>query len=261
MPKKFVKKPVRRIRKRVSTKPTKAMKQYVSKAIHNQIENKNAYYGTNIPLGAYGSVIANMNPFSIGPYPSQMGMPIGTGVGNRIGNRISIRKMVLNYIIYPAQYSLAQNASPKPQEVRMFIGWRKAEPTVQPTAFGDFFQLGSSSQAPSGDLLDMLRPVNKDAWRIILTRTHKVGPAIITSTGTVADAQQYANNDFKTNVKGSINLTKHFVKNVIFNDTTQIPTSRNLFCMTTTANSDNSASASFQTCRMSYWIDCEYEDA
>ena len=98
-------KPVRRVkpRTRVGRKTrgvTQAVKKYVNRTIHKQIENKTISDKNDVDFASY---LANID-LSVKPLmPSTSFMSIfqGTGQGQRVGNTITTRKLLFKYIIHP----------------------------------------------------------------------------------------------------------------------------------------------------------------
>lgn len=242
-------------------KVTKAIKTYVSKAIHSQIENKSIQYNNGITVINYNDD-ATMRGFPLAPGLT-MNIAQGTGAADRTGNRIKIMKAVLNYWIVPTAYSGLLNPTPKPVMIRIWIGYSKVNPTIIPPAADTalLFQNGDAASAPNGFIADMLRNVNKDKFVIFRDIKHKLGYASATGTGFIAGSEYFANNDFKFNILKKIDVTKYMPKTIIYNDTTSVPTSRGLFCWMQVVNADNTVTSGTIPANFNYFIDLTYEDA
>ena len=148
----------------------------------------------------------------------------------------------------------------------MFIFYERANPTTTPAPTNDFFQDGSSSSGFNNDLTDLWRPVNSDKYRVMATKTFKIGysqyAGTAQNTANQGAYQANSNNDFKLNANFSFNLTKLYPQMVKFNDNLTETTSRQLFCLFFYAGADGqplpSASVSLG---VQYMQDFVYEDA
>ncbi|AJD07513.1 putative capsid protein [Odonata-associated circular virus-16] len=252
-----VKRRVPRTRKGV----TVPVKKYVQKAIHRQIENKCVQFNGAFTMVNYADD-NTMRGFALSPGTS-ISIAQGTGSADRTGNRIKIIKGKLVYWMVPTAYNGLLNPQPKPLMVRLWIGYSKTNPTLIPPA-GDqavLFQNGNTASPPNGFINDMLRSVNKDKFVIFRDIKHKLGYESITGTGFVAGSQYFANNDFKFNIMRTIDITKYLINNVIYNDTTAIPTSRGLFCWVQIVYADNNVTTGTIPANFNYFVDLTYEDA
>lgn len=264
MKKPFFKK--RPYKKRVVRKPryarpvSTAVKQYVNKAIHKNIEDKTAVYVTNI---------MNVNAYTFNTLmgvvtciPS-INISQGTGQSNRIGNTIRTRSLNVKFCFYPNPYNATDNAVPKPQEVLLFFGKLKGQKDRVPITsdFQKLWQNGSSSTQPYSDLRDLTQMVNTDYWIVYKIMRFKIGTAAYGGTGSQAGAQFFENNDFKLNAVRTVNLTKFCPKVLKFNDTTLSPSNDNLYMWHTCVNADGSAASSTYPMTMSYSFNYIYEDA
>lgn len=242
----------------------------VQAVIHKNIENKCFQYNSDV------TSIVNYNNLSwatlgwgipLSPYTSALDIPIGTGQGARIGNSISIRKLTFKGVISPAPYNSITNTTPMPNEVKFWIVSDKLVPSSNLVSGGwtTFFQNGSSSSSFSSNLLDMIKTPNQDRYVIHTTKTFKVGYAAYEGSGSAVAPQFQQNNDFKLNNKFSMDLTKYMVKNVKYNDASQIPTTRGLFLVMEAIRADGTYNVLNQSgeypVNMLYQLNVVYEDA
>lgn len=152
------------------------------------------------------------------------GISQGTGEGNRIGNVIRPRKMSFSFLLLPNQAT--QNS---PINVRMWILTFKFDPNnaVAADIWGSmqnwnasgglnrsFFDDGSTTSGMDGTLTDLMKPVNTDAWTVHKCKTYKVGH----SSTPVASASVSGNNDYKLNVRKTVNLLPYIPKRITYND-------------------------------------------
>lgn len=247
-----------------SSSVSSAVKTYVKKELHSQIENKCAQVNPG-PV-SFGNVneSPDFNAFPMAPLSLYWSINQGVGQGNRIGNIIKVRKTYLSYILYPLPYDAATNPNPVPNEIRLMLGYVRNTPTFAPIAgdIAQLFQSGSTSAAPVGNVKDLISVYNNDFWSIKKSWTHKLGYANNGGTGNTAVQQSFANNDFKMNVTKRLDITKHMPKTCVFNDATATTNTKNLFFMYyAVAASGGTYGAAGLPCRIDYWIDFQYEDA
>lgn len=245
----------RRAARRVST----AVKSYVNKTIHKNIENKKTQvmyenqivcsYANNTSL-----LVVSMIPYAF--------IPQGVGQSNRTGNLIKTRKCLFKYVLYPAPYSVT-NTTPIPHEVIIMFGKVRNSKAQAPisTDFAKLYQNNDTYRAPLSRISDVISIVNKDWFQVYKVLNHKVGYSINENSGLNVAAAGYANNDFHLNVKRSIDLTKYCPKNVLFNDTTTQPTNDGLWMWAMAVAADGTASTSLNPIFMTYELVYEYEDA
>lgn len=206
-----------------NTKVSSKLTQAIKTVIKREAETKIASAEMVIPVGSFQqSSVLNVRTLS----PSSAYMPIiqGTSQDERIANKIQTKRVVLRYILHPLPYNASTNTANCPQDVIMWIG-RMKRSVSSPTAvdFQNFFQFGSSSVAPVGDLSDINGVINKDYFTVDKKIVHKIGFADYSGTSINVGAHSYTNNDYKYNVVRSVDLTKCFAKNYLFNDADNDP--------------------------------------
>jgi len=240
-----------------------AVKQYVKKAIHTNVENKTqtVNYG-----GAFGNVVNNpsMHSYPMTPYTGYMTIGQGIAQNQRIGNEIKIRKVMLRYVLRPLGYNVDSNPFPVPVQVDMFLGRTRLCPGDQPIS-GDFnflFQNGSSSIAPVGSLNDLISNPNTDYFTIKKRWSHKLGYANSQGSGAIAANQYFANNDFKMNVVKKLNITKYYPKTLKFNDATNQVQGPGLFLWYQAVSANGNINGStILPAHLTFWLDVQFEDA
>lgn len=245
-----------------TTSVTKAVRTYVKKTIHSQIENKTIQYSRNL---AIGNVLNSTSLYAqaLTPHSSSYTIAQGLGQANRIGNVIRVIKATLNYILYPISYDAVANPTPRPCEVMLVFGNIKGNTKSLPGgAVSSIYQDGNTAAAADGTLSDMLRSFNKDFWNVKKRIVHKVGCSAYTGSGAAGGPQYYNNNDFPFNVKRRLDLTSMFPKRITFEDTVVDPTSNGLFLMMEAVSAENSLfGATVTPIGVEYWVDLVYEDA
>lgn len=196
----------------------------------------------------------------------------GTGQANRIGDRIRPTKCELMVSLITPPYNGTSNSVPIPQEVEIYIFSIKnstntlAGAQAVTASSGSFFANGNTSIGCQGNLIDAMKLVNKDVISLYYRKRFKVAPAIMsTNTGAQANSYLYANNDFKLHQMIKINLMKKgFPKQITWNDTTTLSSSRQLFMLINPMDADGGANtdttASIPMTFM-YQINMEFIDA
>jgi len=244
-------------------KVSTAVKTYVSRALSRTIENKSVQVNGGFQ---FGNVLESpdFSPYPMAPSASYWTISQGVGAGARIGNAVKVKKVTLNYILRPTPYDAFSNVNPCPAEVQLMLGYVKQRPSEIPTNLDilRLYQNGSGISGPVGTLRDIITPINNDYWTIKKRWTHKVGFSINDGTGGLAGQQYFANNDFKMNIKRSINITKYLPSHFRFDDTAAPTTTKNLFLLMTAVQANGSGGgAAQQFAAIEFWVDCIYEDA
>ena len=260
--------PKRTYKRKSYAKKTPPLKRMIRREIARNVENKTAQiYVYDQRLYAVGNVsFPTYNVFPVGIDPGGLSITPGTGQGNRIGNTIKTKKLVFKGTLVPTEYDATFNPAPQPVQIKMWIFYDKTNPDdlPNPQAAGDFFQNGSTTKGFQNDLVDMWSPVNTDRYRVMATRTYKLGMAIHSNglPGSNGSISNSANNDFKYNCNFSFDLTKHYPQRVKFNDGSTVPSTRGLFCMISYANAQgNPVGVNNYSVRLQYMLDYQYEDA
>lgn len=249
------------------SKPSRTMsmiKTLIKKEFSRNAENKCAqYYGTLLNIGpvANTAVFAN-SVIPISPYASYLSIQQGTSQGQRVGNRIKIKNLTFKGSFVPSAYNATTNPVPRPCNIVMWLFYKYDNPDTLTVPGNDFLQLGGSSQALTGGIIDQTAPINTDSYRVLAKRVFKLGFAAYEGTGITVSQQAFHNNDYKYNCPFSINVTKYLVKNVKFDDNTTSPTTRGLFaCFEAVSATGGAMTSAYIPAELSYTLDCSYEDA
>lgn len=240
-----------------------AVKKYVKRTVHAQIEDKDNSWGVTDNIGnIYAS--PSMNCFPTFLHPTAQ----GSQAGQRVGNQIRVKTLIHKYVLFPTPYDLVQNPEPRPQEVILWWGRLKRSATETPTAadFARFFQFGANAISPTGDIRDVISYVNLDMFTIYATRRHKLGNSITNydPAGVAKPYQFGANNDFKYNQVNTINLTKHMKKIQKYDDDTPpLVGQSNVFVWATTVNADGTLQTdpNIRPVQWYSYFNIKYEDA
>lgn len=250
---------------------TPSVKKYVKKSLDNRIENKK----TNIDSGEealYNANNASFYPIVLTPSPSgtlNYNITQGTTQSTRIGNKVNIKKALVKLVIYPTIYDAGTHNLPMPNYVMVYIFGMKPQydtfaqvtSAINPVN-GTFFQDGNASKGFQSLLTDLLSDVNTDVVTPFYKRVVKIGPSSFTGSGNQINEQYYNNNDFKYSSLMKIDITKHFPKVLLWNDSSTTVASRGMYMVLVPCHADGSTSINTQV-ELTYeaQIDLEYEDA
>ena len=133
---------------------TKAVKKYVKRAIHNNVENKVQHL--KYAQADFATQITDATVISLNPVIAR-----GTGQGDRIGNQITLRKATLHiqgFCLIIQHHQIFQ----KIVSIYLF----KCRPQTFPTVgnMQGFLQDGNSAIQYLGRITDHMRPLNKDLF-------------------------------------------------------------------------------------------------
>jgi len=263
--------PKKRAYKRKSYAPKRtAVKKMIKREIARNIENKTfQVFDDNFDIvpssnaAAFDSQVIPVTPYN-GAY---LTIAQGLGQGQRIGNRIKVKKLTFDAIIYPKAYNASTNPTPAPCQIKFWFFYDKEEPQSIPTpqASGDFLQFGSTALPLGNRLFDHMAPVNTDRYRVLTTRTVKVGYAEYGGTGATGSLPtqgNLSNNDFKLNARIHVDLMPYIVKDVVFRDTATAPTTRGVYMMAQPVLANGAAmAATVIPAEMNFMQSITYEDA
>lgn len=196
-------------------------------------------YGNNAN-GSYNLLSLTPADPTIDPYGPQITQ--GTGEGNRVGNQIRPVRCRFSGVMWPSAWSSTKNKNPMPLEVCMWIFSVKpginisTQANFQMNVLQKFLQYGNTYQPISGQIQDIVLPVNQDVVTLYKKRVFKLGNNAYANwdgAGTPnVPNNSFSNNDFKLNCKFSIDYTKCCPKVIRWNDTDIVPTSRGVYCLT-----------------------------
>lgn len=243
-----------------------AMRRLIQSEIAREIENKDTQsYNLQKTLVGVASPTFQDNIIQVGPNNNAtepLLIAQGVGVNSRIGNKIKTKYMMLKGTLTPLPYDGTTNAQPTPVQVRLVLFYDKQNPSGEPQPSTNFFQYAGANQGFLNDLTDLWRPINKDRYRILASRTFKLGYAENTALGAVTTYANMANNDFKMNHNFRVNLTKMYPKIVKFDENNGDPTTRSLWMMFYYVSATGGAIAANQNLVNVQWmVDYKYEDA
>lgn len=238
---------------------SKSVKQYVKRAIHRNIENKEIIsYAANQSCMAYSSGAIG---FSLGLIPQ---ITSGTGDNARIGNQIRIVRGILRGQVNLLPYNATTNPSPTPVWVKMFL--------YTPTYTGsqssflssstdtDRFFRGNNAALPfQANPMDLDFQINESLFRLLATKTFKLGAATASTGGPVTTGGYYDNSPMCK--KFYFNWGKFCKKMIKFNDGTSFSQNKALYLIIQPVYADGSSTGAYSPVECHYVNTCTYEDA
>jgi len=248
---------------RKSSAVSSAVKSYVSRTIHSQIENKAIQVQVAQP---FGNVINSPSLYiaPLTPYAGFISLLQGVGQNMRTGNEVRTRKVMLKYVLYPSQYNAVSNVAPRPCEIQLFLGYVKNSAGILPIPadFNALYQYNNTTNPVFGTILDLNQKFNSDYWTIKKYWTHKVGYSSANGTGNQPASQSYNNNDFKLNVVRKLDITKLYPKVLKFNDNGSGFQGAGLFFFYQAVAADGTTfNAATLPVVINWQLDLDYEDA
>lgn len=241
-----------------STKARKvstAVRSYVRRAIHSNLENKCwISYAANQTVMSAGT---SLPIYSINLLPNSLSQ--GVGKAGRIGNEINLRSGTIYGRVNLLPYNVTTNPTPSPVLVRFFL--LSCKQTNQPTMtssvqFGTFFEIGNTASLPQGNSLDMVLPVNNDFWTLYASKVVELG---CTATGSgFATGAIYDNSKFSYGFKFSFGK---YVKRIKYDDATTPQINRNLFLCIQPVYADGSNTSGYIPLEVHYCVKDTFEDA
>jgi hypothetical protein len=237
----------------------------VKKALSKSMEIKRAAFQQTISIGGFNATNFNTNQIrTVLPTAGGLSIAQGTGQGDRIGNHIRVKRATLRLTTWIQPYNAITNPTPTPSYYRLWLFSPKATAALpSATSLANFFQLGDSTQAPIGNIIDMNYDVNRDAYKLFRTYNKRIGyAAFVASPGGIGGQGYYSNNDSEMFDIAEIDMTPFYPKDLDFSDAT-IPPTNNVVCFWVEAvcQDGTTQSSGTVTCQTNYQILLEYTDA
>jgi len=242
-----------------------SIKKVVKRMLNKNIETKSFQF-----LGTGHDILPSSSPgfdsqiIPVAPAAGYLAINQSLGQGGRIGNKLTVKKLTMDGVLFPLGYNAVSNLTPAPLQVKLWIFYDKEEPNTVPSpqASADILQFGSTSIPFQNELFDHTMPINLDRYRVLTTRTYKLGYSSYLGTGAQPQQGNFANNDFKLNCRVKLNLTKYAIKRCVYRDNTSTPTTRGLYAMFQPVYANGNPIGSTQIpARFEYMLNVEYQDA
>lgn len=249
---------IRRARSTKRGSVSNKVKNYVKKAIHANLENKESIqYGANQSIS---NIVSGSTPGGIALLPS---CGQGTSNSSRTGNQIKIVKGFIRGFVNILPYNSVSNPLSTPVYVKMWLVRSLADQAqlgVGSVDWTKFFKTSGGSVGFQGNMLDACLDVNNDLFRVFQTKTIKIGAGYASSTGQVGTGGYYDNSSMSRPFY--FNWGKHCRKFLKYNDNDSpyLPTNQNLYLVMNTFYADGSNSG-LTPAEYHYTSVCRFEDA
>jgi len=248
------KKKFKKYSKMSSKQISDSVKTYVKKAISNAAEKK-----VFIQFGANQSIqaAAGTNPIAQYILPQ-----IGQGSSNstRVGNKIKITSGYVRGYCNLLPFNAITNPNPLPLKVKIWLCSNRkinSNNIASTNIANDFFEINGATTGFQGNMLDMVLSENQDMWQVWDTYTLSLGTSNVTSTGPVSTGSYADGSPMSDSFYFDVSKICTSLK---YDDSTSVPTNRNLFIVFTTVNSDGSADAALIPAEYHYQVRYEYTD-
>lgn len=250
--------PRRKIIRRKISRPrvSKTIKRYVKRQIHSNIENK---FLVTVAQNQTVSVANATAPYSVNLMPA---IAQGTGRTNRVANKVTLRKAIIRGQISLKGYNATTNPTCSGQLVKMWlVSVVQQNPSALPAvATTGFFDYTTGSTGFGGSSLDCQLPVSKEDFRVLASKSFKLG---ITSSTSFTSSAVW-NDNSQMSAPFYFDYSKHFKQKLSYADSavSSYPLNRNCFLVVQVVPADNTTAAStIQPLSITYAIHQEFEDA
>lgn len=141
-------------------------------------------------------------------------IPRGDSEANRDGNTVRVRSLIVRGHVNVTPYNVATNILRTPHFARIWIG--RLQSTILSPIAGDIaglLEINAGAGAWQGLPIDLHTRTNNDLWKIVYTKTFKLG-----NNGDNPAFQVYSGSDHKLSGTFRFNLTKKLPKVLKFDD-------------------------------------------
>lgn len=249
------------VKKALRTAANARIKAVVKKVLGSQVETKVLQLAGSLNVRPYDTLMSTANFNSTCYCLTPQGATIGTwtgggysilgnGVGQdqRIGDEVRVKAMYFNYLLLPQAYNVTTNPVPAPQIVMMYFVVPKIrnvngldKDTILGTSASNFFENQTNADSGfTGTTLDLLRKIDKDNYRVVAIRRHKLGYNGVLNSSNVVST--FGNNDFKAYVQGRVKIPGFIWKC----DRNEYFEGRNMYVFMTAFRADGTGIASTQ---------------
>lgn len=234
----------------------KVVKSTISKMVEtkeydvNFVMNPKIIQSSASGIGTYNTTLDNNNlrdlsPSNISTSWETYNISVGDGSNQRTGQKIRVKSAKLNLLVRATPYEQATSATgvkntyPAPFILKLFFFKDKKYPQFGSSGNiyrDNFLQYGNVAYPFSGALVDTQMKMDPAEYQYIGSRTLKIGNQRYDSGATLLANQtlhfnNYVNNDFKLIRNISVDLTKDFGKNLIWDDGNEGVTNKHVFVL------------------------------
>lgn len=255
--------PVRRVRRGRFTRRTKRVpkvfKRFVKREIGRRIENKEIIgYATNQSVT---TAVTGTAPYMLGMIPS---MSVGTASSQMIGNEIKCKSAVMRGHVNLLPYNATTNPLPGPVYVKywllksVLITGQYSSPGTTFT-FDNFFKLSGGGANFQGSPFDLNTPINNNLWRVLKTKTFRLGSTAPSSTGPVSSGTYFDNSISSKRLV--INFGKYLRRTLKFADGGGQCTNNGLYLLMQCVGADGQSAGGYKMVEFHYSTHFKFEDA
>lgn len=244
---------------RVRKATNKLFVRRVKRIINAQVERKMyVTYGANQTINtALGSTPTSLN---LMPQISQ-----GTAQEQRIGQQIKITRAWVKGFVNLLPYNVSSNPLSTPIWIKIWLLTAKLTNSAglsNTTISTGFFEVGTDTVGPQGNMLDLAFPVNKDAFTVYKSKKINLGATYASGTGQVGTSGYFDNS--KMSIPFYFNYGRHFKSQLKYNDDSaalngNYPYNRNCYLVFQAVYADGST-ATGPIAEYHYTINIEYTD-
>lgn len=233
----------------------------VQRVINKQIERKQ--YVIAVANNAITTTSGGGTPTALNLMPA---LALGTNQEARVGERVKITKATVKGYVNLLPYNATSNPLSTPVMVKMWVASSKLTnvTTLGSTAIGTgFFEVGSDTVGFQGNMLDMILPVNKEAWTVYGHKQFELGATYASAAGAVGTGGYYDNS--KMTIPFKFNYGKHFKRQLRYSDdssslNSNYPYDRNCWLLIQVLYADGSSSGGYIPAEYHYSVNVEYTD-
>lgn len=234
------------------------VKKYVKAQIHRNIENKDKiFYAVNQPILS--------SDRATGTWPLIPTFTQGTGDDNRIGNAIRVMQGQIKMAINLLPYDATTNPNILPTWVKLWVVRDLKNvgqlSSMDATSYANFFRTNGTTVSFQGNCLDMTLPVNESYFRVLYTKTFKLGVSGVYNVAPVSgNVNSFTDNSPSAKLI-TINWGKWCKKQLKFTEGNSYPNNDNLYLVIQSVSADGTTSAGKFQVEFHYTDLCRFEDA
>lgn len=251
-PRKYIRrrKTISKRRSAVSTR----IKRYVKRELHRNLENKERVnYASNQSIITSDATTCT--------YPLLVATGNSTNEDGRLGNQFKVVKGQLKMCINLKNYDATTNPYPVPVWVKIWIirdmVTQSQQATLPSGIYNNFFRAGATTYSFGGTPLDIVSETNKEFFRVLSTRTFKLGTSYPGNNG---GANWYSDNSPMCKYL-TINWGKWCKKQIKCSDGSSYPTNHNLYIVFQAVNADGTSCSGKTMVEWHYTNLMQFEDA
>jgi len=234
----------KKVTRKVSKKPKIGSFSKRVKSVITKMAEKKVFvsYGVNQTV----ITASSSNPSSqiLMPQLSQ-----GPAQNGRIGCEVRITTANIKGYVNILPYNVVTNVLSTAVMVKLWIISTKLSNSPGISAgnpSSGYFEIGSSTVGMQGNMLDMLLPINKEAWTLHASKKFKIGSAYASATGPVSTSGYYDNSPMT--VPFAFSWGKYFKGPIRYSDdpaqlNSNYPINKNVYLVIQAVYADGSTSA------------------